>query len=240
MTTRLLRMVNSVYYGLSAPIASIEEAVLYLGVRQIRHLAIMTPVIEDLQKLAGRGHFPWRDFWRHCLATAVLTRETLGDMQPNSDEADYVAGLLHDIGKLVMAAAFPEYFDLIQARLRDGDGELLAVEAETLGLDHCALGARYLSMHNLSPVVIQTARFHHEPKMATSDSITVAAVQVADLFVRHAKIGNSGNPAPVSAEEWSEAEGWDVLYPAPQTRAIARANMEHSLERLSTMLEGLV
>jgi HD-like signal output (HDOD) protein len=58
MTTRLLRVVNSVYYGLSTPVSSIEEAVFYLGVRQIRRLAVVTPVIEDLQKLAGRSGFP--------------------------------------------------------------------------------------------------------------------------------------------------------------------------------------
>src|ERR1039457_3062085 len=81
MTARLLRMVNSVYYGLSAPVSSIEEAVFYLGVRQIRRLAVVTPVIEDLQKLAGRSGFPWREFWRHCIATTIMTRETLGEAQ---------------------------------------------------------------------------------------------------------------------------------------------------------------
>jgi HD-like signal output (HDOD) protein len=58
MTARLLRMVNSVYYGLSNPVSSIEEAVFYLGVRQIRRLAVVTPIIEDLEKLTGNARFP--------------------------------------------------------------------------------------------------------------------------------------------------------------------------------------
>src|SRR5216684_7498601 len=58
LTARLLRLVNSVYYGLSTPVNNIEEAVFYLGVRQIRQLAMVTPVIEDFQKLAGKTHFP--------------------------------------------------------------------------------------------------------------------------------------------------------------------------------------
>jgi len=66
-------------------------------------------------------------------------------------------------------------------------------------------------------------------------------VQVADLFVRHARIGDSGNPAEITEEDWIGAEGWDYLFSADSTeRAIARANMERSLERLSTILEGLV
>jgi HD-like signal output (HDOD) protein len=241
MTARLLRMVNSVYYGLSNPVASIEEAVFYLGVAQIRRLAVVTPVIEDLQKLAGQSPFPWRDFWRHCIATAIMTREALGDMQASGDEADYVAGLLHDVGKIVMAAAFPSYFQQIQARVKESKLPLLQVEAETLGLDHCEVGALYLGAQKMSPTAIQAVRFHHHPKRAATAFRLVGAVQVADLFARRAHIGDSGNPAEVTAEAWAQAEGWDLLFPgSSEERAIARANMERSLERLSSMLEGLV
>jgi len=241
MTTRLLRLVNSVYYGLSTPVSSIEEAVFYLGVRQIRRLAMVTPVIEDLERLAGRIHFPWREFWRHCIATAFMTQETFGDIQPSSDEADYVAGLLHDVGKIVMVAAFPEYFEQIQARMQEEKADLLAVEGELLGIDHCELGARYLSAHKLPSTAIHAVRFHHHPSRAQNQVRIVAAVQVADLFVRYANIGNSGNPTPVSSEVWMAAEGWDLLFPGlPDERALGRANMERSLERLSTILEGLV
>ena len=241
MTTRLLRLVNSVYYGLSAPVSSIEEAVFYLGVRQIRRLAVVTPIIEDLQKLAGRTRFPWREFWRHCIATAIMTREILGDVQPSSDEADYVGGLLHDVGKIVRAAAFPGYFDRIQSRLNEENADLLQIETQTLGMTHCELGALYLGAHKMPAVTIQVVKYHHDPKNAGSENRIVAAVQVADLFVRHARIGNSGNPAGVSVEVWTAAAGWDILFPSSlQERAIARANMERSLERLSTILEGLV
>lgn len=241
MTTRLLRMVNSVYYGLSNPVTSIEEAVFYLGVSQIRRLAVVTPVIEDLQKLAGQSPFPWRDFWRHCIATAVMTREALGEVAASSDEADYVAGLLHDVGKIVIAAAFPEYFQHIQARVQLDPAHLLQIEVEVLGLDHCEVGAMYLGEHKLAPAAIQAVRYHHEPKRAPTGARLVGAVQVADLFARRARIGNSGNPAEVTVEAWSNAEGWDLLFPGSgEERAIARANMERSLERLSNMLEGLV
>jgi putative nucleotidyltransferase with HDIG domain len=241
MTTRMLRLVNSVYYGLSVPVSSIEEAVFYLGVRQIRRLAIVTPVIEDLQKLAGRTGFPWREFWRHCIATAIMTRETLGEVQAGSDEVDYVAGLLHDVGKIVMIAAFPEYFERIQARLREEKMSLLRMETETLGINHCELGAQYLSAHKLPAATIQAVRFHHRPGSAASDIRLVAAVQVADLFVRHAAIGNSGNPEEVTTEAWVAADGWNLLFPgATEEQTFARANMERSLERLSTILEGLV
>src|SRR5271166_3808580 len=86
LTARLLRLVNSVYYGFSTPIKSIEEAVFYLGVRQIRQLAMVTPVIEDFQKLAGNRNFPWREFWRHCIGTALMTREVVDIIQSSNEE----------------------------------------------------------------------------------------------------------------------------------------------------------
>src|ERR1700742_1147804 len=99
LTSRLLRLVNSVYYGISRPIKSIEEAVFYLGVRQIRQLAMVTPIIEDFQKLAGNKGFPWREFWRHCIGTALITREVVDLVQTQKGEIDYVAGLIHDVGR---------------------------------------------------------------------------------------------------------------------------------------------
>jgi putative nucleotidyltransferase with HDIG domain len=241
MTARLLRMVNSVYYGLSAPVNSIEEAVFYLGVRQIRRLAVVTPVIEELQKLTTKTNFPWREFWRHCIATAILTREILGDLQATSDEADYVAGLLHDVGKIIMASAFPEYFEQVQVLALEPGAELLRVERQVLGIDHCELGSRYLVAHKLPNVTILAVQYHHHPLRAPAEQRIVAAVQVADLYVRHARIGDSGNPAEVTEEAWLGAEGWSLLYPdAAEEKAIAKASLERSTERISGILEGLV
>ena len=125
--------------------------------------------------------------------------------------------------------------------MRQENANLLQIETETLGINHCELGALYLGAHKLPAVTIQAVRYHHDPKRAGRDNRITAAVQVADLFVRHAHIGDSGNPTEVTAEDWTEAAGWDLLFPAESAeRAIARANMERSLERLSTILEGLV
>jgi putative nucleotidyltransferase with HDIG domain len=243
LTARLLRLVNSVYYGLTTPVNNIEEAVFYLGVRQIRQLAMVTPVIEDFQKLAGNTPFPWRQFWQHCIATAILTREVTNVTGQTVDEADYVAGLVHDVGKIVMAAAFPEHFEEVHRRVQSGFDRRLDAEREVLGFDHCELGAIYLEQHHLPPVMVETARHHHQPAQSAAYTSIVASVQIADLLVRHAQIGDSGNPEPVDEEAWLGAEGWDILFPAGRgetERSIARAAMKRSLERLPQILEGLV
>ena len=207
LTARLLRLVNSVYYGLTTPINSIEEAVFYLGVRQIRQLVMVTPIIEDFQRVAGKTPFRWREFWQHCIGTAILTREIISSILPPSDEADYVAGLVHDVGKIAMAAAFPDHFAAIQRAAPDDSRSLLEIERDILGMNHAELGALYLKNHNLPEIMLETARYHHEPERASHNAQIIAAVQIADLLVRHASIGSSGNPAPVSEADWLNASG---------------------------------
>ncbi len=242
LTARLLRLVNSVYYGLTTPINSIEEAVFYLGVRQIRQLAMVTPVIEDFQKMAGNTPFPWREFWQHCIGVAIMTREVISCVQSPADDSDYVAGLVHDVGKIVMAATFPDHFVEIQRRVALEPRPLLDLEAEVLGIKHTELGAIYLQNHNLPDIMIETARYHHEPERAGHHTQIIAAVQIANLLVRHAQIGNSGETSIITQEIWTGASGWQILFPERRDaeRAIACAALRRSLERLPSILQGLV
>jgi putative nucleotidyltransferase with HDIG domain len=242
LTARLLRLVNSVYYGLSTPVSNIEEAVFYLGVRQIRQLTMVTPIIEDFQRLTRQCAFPWREFWQHCIGTAILTREIIGSVQAPLDESDYVAGLVHDVGKIVMAWGFPEQFSEIHRQAATGERELADIETEILGMDHAELGAMYLERHRLPDVMIRTARFHHHPEKADQYQTLIAAVQVADLLMRNAKIGCSGNFREVTIEHCQAATGWQVLSSRPggPENSIARASLSRSLERLPSVLEGLV
>jgi HD-like signal output (HDOD) protein len=242
LTSRLLRLVNSVYYGLSTPVTSIEEAVFYLGIRQIRQLTLVTPVIEDFQKLSNQCAFPWREFWQHCIGTAILTHEIAGVSQAAPDDSDYIAGLVHDVGKIVMAWAFPDHFTEIHHLAIQGARDLTEIEESVLGIDHAELGALYLERHRLSELLIQTARFHHQPEKAQSHGHIVAAVQIADLLIRSEKMGCSGNYLPVTSEQCFAASGWKVLFPDDREteQAIARASLSRTLGMMPQMLEGLV
>jgi putative nucleotidyltransferase with HDIG domain len=242
LTSRLLRLVNSVYYGLSTPVSTIEEAVFYLGLRQIRQLAMVTPVIEDFQRLAGNYSFPWREFWQHCIGTAIMTREVISVVHAQCDEGDYVAGLVHDVGKIVMAATFPEHFAAIHRQVADTGADLIEVEKSVLGLDHARVGALYLQTHNLPDLLVQAAEYHHAPRNAQRHQMVVAAVQIADLLVRSAKIGLSGHVEELTREDCLKADGWGLLCAdyAEAEQAIARASLHRTLERLPIILDGLV
>jgi HD-like signal output (HDOD) protein len=141
-----------------------------------------------------------------------------------------------------MASVFPEHFAAIYNRLEQGPDDLIRLEERILGTNHAELGGLYLQNYNLPEVMVETARFHHHPERASSHAQVVAAVEIADLLVRHARIGTSGNPVEVSNEDWMNATGWGILFPRKEDseQAIAHANLKRSLERLPTILEGLV
>ncbi len=242
LTSRLLRLVNSIYYGLGTPVNSIEEAVFYLGVRQIRQLAMVTPIIEDFQRLTRQCTFPWREFWQHCIGTAILTREVATNTSAQTDDSVYVAGLVHDVGKIVMAWTFPDHFAEIHRQALPGTRDLIEIENEVLGIDHAELGALYLERHHLPQVMISSARYHHRPEKATQIPQVIASVQIADLLLRSEKIGCSGNYLEVTREECFQAPGWKILlHDTPEAeQTIARAALSRTLGQIPQMLEGLV
>lgn len=244
LAARLLRMVNSVYYGLSARINNIEEAVFYLGLRQIRELSMATPVIEELERLqASATALPWKELWSHSIATAILTREILGATTFQiDDDTDYLIGLLHNVGKVVMANAFPDELRLLMDTRATTPADFCRLERELIGWDHARIGAYYLERHQISDEIITAVLHHNDPARAPQHQLFAAAVQVADHVVRHAGItGGFESVAPVEHEAWLKLDGWKILYGAEGPEGmLARAALANTLNRLPSMLQGLL
>lgn len=245
LSARLLRMVNSVYFGLSARVNNIEEAVFFLGLRQIRELSMATPVIEELDQLqrTTSEHLPWKELWNHSIGTAMLTREIIATTPLHiDDDTDYLAGLLHNVGKVVMAYAFPNELRLIMAQPAASTLEICERERALIGWDHGRIGAHFLARHKVSDEIIHAVQFHHDPDHAPRHRLFAAAVQIADQIVRHAGITGGFEKVPrVEVDSWTELDGWRILYGAegPESR-LARASIANSLQRLPSMLQGLV
>jgi len=245
LSTRLLKMVNSVYFGLSARVNNIEEAVFFLGLRQIRELSMATPVIEEIDQLQRptSENLPWKELWSHSIGTAMLTREIIATTPLHiDDDTDYLAGLLHNVGKVVMAYAFPDQLRVVMATPVATAQEVLRLEREVIGWDHARIGAHFLARHKVSEEIITAVRFHHEPDLAPKHRLFAAAVQVADQLVRHTGITGAFEILPkVADDEWVKSDGWRILYGSegPESR-LARASIANSLQRLPAMLQGLV
>ncbi|EIQ00306.1 putative signal transduction protein [Opitutaceae bacterium TAV1] len=244
LTARLLRMVNSVFFGLSAKVNDIEEAVLFLGIRQIRELSMATPVIEDMQRIGGQGlDLPWRELWKHCIGSGIMTREILSTTTLSiDDDMDYIIGLLHNVGKVVLATAFPAEFAEIVVSACADTAAVCAVERALVGRDHAWIGGYYLQRHRLSNEIVEAVLHHNDPETAPEHAFCAAAVQVADQLVRQAGIrGGFENVPALAPDAWERLPGWRILYGESERSArLARAALSNSVQRLPFILSGLI
>jgi HD-like signal output (HDOD) protein len=244
LTARLLRMVNSVYFGLSAKVNNIEEAVFYLGLRQIRELSMATPVIEDLEKINRSSlRLPWRDLWKHSIGSAIMTREILATTNLHiDDDTDYIVGLLHNVGKVILASTFPEEFgQVVEGSYADTEA-VCECERRLIGWDHARTGAYYLTRHQIAPEIVDAVLYHNDPASASENAYLAAAVQIADQVVRSAGITGGFEQAPaLSTEAWTQLPGWRVLYSDNEREGrLALAALSNRMQRLPAMLSGLI
>ena len=243
LTSRLLKTVNSVFFGLSFQVSRIEDAVLYLGLRRIRELGMATPIIEEFSDLnVGFRPVNWRMMWQHNIATAILTREVLSTFgYQYEDDSDYIVGLVHNVGKIVMAFGFSDSFDQILRSNPSEDTEHMELEKRFIGWDHAQLGAYYLEQHFLTDEIVDSVRHHHHPAEAQVSPYLAAAVQLADHLARSVGISGIESHHPTHEAEWRELSGWGILCEEDEeTERIAVASLRHTLMLLPTIIKGMV
>jgi putative nucleotidyltransferase with HDIG domain len=239
LSVRLLHLSNSAYYNRSEPVVSIEEAVLFLGVEQIKMVSMSMNCVEKMSPQDKCG-FEWTDFWRHCIATAFFAR-MLGRffVRPNSDrELDYMAGLLHDVGKLVIATIFPDGFGYVLTKARQEKLSFSEAERAYFDTDHGALGGWYLERQKVPPMVSEAVRCHHNWTLSVENQEIAAIVNVADAFTHECGIGCSGSMQEIH-EPFTETPAWFFLLQRVKLRSDV-ALLEYRLREEAKRIESLV
>ncbi len=210
LTARLLRTVNSALYSLPRRIDTVTQAVMVVGTSQVRDLALATSVVSLFRNVPG-DLVDMDSFWRHSLACGVAARTLAAMRREENVEHFFVAGVLHDIGKLVL---FMEVGDRIRAVLEEAraGGQLMhEVERRVLGFDHGQVGDALLDHWNMPGSLQEAVRFHHAPARAGRYPVEAAAVHVGDILANALRIGSSGEcfVPPLVPEAW-DALGIDV------------------------------
>ena len=242
LAARLLQSVNSPAYGLAERVNSLEDAVIQVGAQTLRTLVLMAPVVSDLKTLAGPTAASWRDLWKHSVSVALLTQDILVGAGGAEGDLDYVAGLLHDVGWILIRSAFPLQYTEIARRIAAGEGLPQEIELSVLGVSHSILGAWYLSEQKLDPVLCLAALHHECPTSSFGSERNVAAVHIADQFALSLNRGHAGEVKRVKPDGWKESVGWDILFgDATQSgRRFAQRRLEISSARLMAIADTVI
>ncbi len=185
LCTKILQVVNSTFFGLPRNICSSEEAVAYLGIATIKSLVLSVQVFSLFGNLKIR-EYSVEELWNHSLLTAQAVRAIaeVESRPPEETNQAFTAGLLHDVGKLVLVSHFSKYRECWDAR-QTSQAPLWQIEQEKLGASHAEVGACLLATWGLPASIVEGVAFHHQPTRASDQLFsTVTAVHAANALVK--------------------------------------------------------
>lgn len=190
MATKVLQLCNSAFIGARSAFVNVEQAVVYLGADTVKNLAISVSVQQVFRKVETNGLLNIDRFWYHSYQNAILARRIADAVAyPNPSEA-YLAGLLHDLGKLLLWMAFPgKYVPLLLKGIRCHNGRLSFLEQEKLHINHCEAGAWLIEQWGLPLMIADAIRYHHHPVDEVEQALPLTRITyLADL------VSHSDNP----------------------------------------------
>jgi len=196
LTGRVLKLINSAYFALGKPITSLTRAIIMLGVNTVKNLALSFAILKNMQGSGSFHAFSTNDFWLHCLGVGVVAKAlaAMKGLSPAEQEEYFVAGLLHDLGKLPLNKQFPEeYFQVSKLAGKENEPFYLS-EERLLGIEHCQVGELIAKKWRLGVALIETLAHHHHPEACSEHNRDlVTTVAVANQITMELKIGDAGD-----------------------------------------------
>jgi len=163
LTLKVLQQVNSAYYAMPRRFSGIEPAVVYLGANCIRNLAVATSIhqVFDRGRFRKIKHFCLNDFWWHSLLCATLARRIAVKTEFASQDEAYLAGLLHDVGRLLLVSTFPKEHETILLETKEENNTVWA-ESQLIGVNHCEAGYWLVGQWKINSLLAESIRSHHD------------------------------------------------------------------------------
>lgn len=190
LCARLLRIVNSSFFGFSAKVETITHAVTIVGMVQLRDLALATAIVNNFDGLP-KNAANMKSFWRHSISVGLAGRVIGIYLKESNPERFYVLGLLHDLGRLLLYLTVPEDMSRVFELSAKG-GLLHEAESKVLGWDHAEVGGALLRKWNLPAQMVEGVQYHHSPSSAPNFSLEAAIIHVADIVAQTLELGSSG------------------------------------------------
>lgn len=192
LTTRLLRLVNSAFYGFPSKIDTVGRALLAVGTNQIRDLALATSVLR-LFKGIPEDVVSMESLWRHSVACGVAAKILATGIQRKANvERFFTAGIIHDIGRFAIYKMMPYAAQEMILRCKANREQLYLVEKEVIGFDHADLGRALAQLWNLPASLEDMIAYHHVPWEARLSPVETCVLHMADYIVHAIQLGESG------------------------------------------------
>ncbi len=230
MASRVIKIVNSPLFRPMHEIRSIKRALIYLGFRHIREIALTCSIIDAFD--SDEGVFDIKTFWEHSFGVGVVAKIIAQRVHYPEVEKAYIVGIVHDIGEVLLSCCFKEDFGKVVDMLKGTGGSFVEAEEKLLGTTHCEVGLCLANKWNFPAEYCDVISHHHQPAEAVHDKTLTAIVNLADLFCSVRNLDYGGR-------EWvsfnlAEQPSWDIL------RSFAPSFVNLDVERFCFELDDRV
>ncbi len=197
LTARILSMANSSHYKRSRTIYTVRDAIVIMGLEQVKTIALGMCVLEMFPSVSG-SVLDYKEFWRHCLSCGLFARAIMEVSDSRLATKAFYTGLLHDIGKMILDQTDHERYAAVLEKAAEGIYSLIEIEREMLGTTHCDVARKALENWKLPSIYVESIWCHHAPVMVIDDDQykLSGVVHVANILSHQNYIGASGNSFP--------------------------------------------
>lgn len=204
---KILKIANSSFYGFRGKIDTISQAILYLGFNEVRNIVFALSVMNVFSNDKRLPNFSPIDLWAHSIGVGILTRFVGKAIGERKIENFFLAGILHDIGKIILLEYAHDEYATVLRLVESKDYSLVEAESEIFGVDHTIVGQKLAERWKLPAAIQDTILHHHTGIVANENNIIVASVHIGNIVARMLELGHSGDhhyPEP-------NIKVWDAL-----------------------------
>ncbi len=239
LTSKLLKVANSAYYGFPQKISDIELAVALLGYNQLKALVLSIGVIKNFPYRKQAENFSESGLWVHSLSVATVMQDMGRRFYRRDSSHDYlfIIGLLHDLGKIVLDQFFPDLFNEALERANASEHvKLHQAEWEIIGIDHSEVAAMLLTRWKFPPKIVQPVAGHHRVEgLAGESREDVALLRIASVIAQESGLGEDGNAAPSSMHP----DDMEIIGVAEDDVAAMKTGLQAKREEIESFIAAL-
>jgi putative nucleotidyltransferase with HDIG domain len=204
IAAKVLKFVNSAFYGFPQRIGSIQRAIVILGFNTIKNLVFATSVFDMFRGVETMNSFDKKSFWKHCIGCAVASRVLAEAADLRNPDEVFTGGLLHDIGKLVVAVQYPEKFSAVINEVHKAEIPMVEAERKIFGFDHTQVGSALAVQWRFPIETANMISSHHLAEGATPQRKDIAAVHIGNILCMALQFGTGGEKrlSNVNAKAW--------------------------------------